>query len=119
MPHVRRLFGNASERLAADFLKRQGLKILERQFFTRFGEIDLIAKDDNEIVFVEVKARRSSDFGYPEESVTQKKLEKIAGVGEFYLKQKGWERRPFRIDVVAIEGEGKNVKIHHIVGVGG
>lgn len=118
MPHLRRLFGNKSEKLAAKFLQRAGYKILDTQFAQRFGEIDLIALDGDEVVFVEVKARRSSDFGYPEESVTRRKLEKIARVGEYYLKENGWERRPYRIDVIAIEGEGKGADIHHIVGVG-
>ena len=63
----------------------------------------MIGKDGNEIVFVEVKARKSNEFGYPEESVTPKKLEKIARVAEQYLRLKKIEDQPFRIDVVAIE----------------
>ncbi|PIX62142.1 YraN family protein [Candidatus Uhrbacteria bacterium CG10_big_fil_rev_8_21_14_0_10_41_26] len=103
MPDARRIFGNKSEDLAAKYLKNLGIKILERQFKTKIGEVDLIGKDGNEIVFVEVKARKSNEFGYPEESVTPKKLEKIARVAEQYLRLKKIEDQPFRIDVVAIE----------------
>ena len=115
MPDVRRLFGNKSENLAASYLKRKGFKILERQFITRFGEIDLIAKDGDEIVFVEVKSRRNLDFGYPEESVTPRKIEKIATVGAQYLQKRKMETAEFRIDVIAIEGDEK---INHIKSVG-
>lgn len=112
MVDVRRLFGNAAERRAAQFLRKQGMKILERQYTTKLGEIDLIAKDGDEIVFVEVKARRSGEFGHPEESVTPSKLEKISKVAQQYLVRLP-EDTPYRIDVVAIEGD----EITHIQGV--
>lgn len=117
MLDARRIFGNKSEDLAAKYLKNLGLKILERQFKTKIGEIDLIAKDGDEIVFVEVKARKSNEFGYPEESVTPKKLEKIARVGEQYLLMKKLEQSPFRIDVVAIEQKEKQKIITYYKGV--
>lgn len=113
MPDPRRQFGNESEEKAARFLEEAGMKILERQYRTRFGEIDLIAKDGDEIVFVEVKARKSSAFGYPEESVTAKKLEKIARVADQYLAGRG--DVPRRIDVVAIEYENeKEMRVTHL-----
>jgi putative endonuclease len=114
---IRRVFGNSAEDLAAKFLKAKGYRILTKQFTTRYGEIDLIARLGDEVVFVEVKARRGSAFGYPEESVTQKKLEKITLVAQEYLKKKGWESRDHRIDVIAIEyGEG-DPEILHLEGV--
>jgi len=113
MPHARRRFGNRGEREAQRFLKKQGYVILERQFTTRFGEIDLIARDGDEIVFVEVKARHSDLFGDPEASVTDTKLQKIAAVGEQYLSQKQLDLS-YRVDVIAIDGEG----LRHIKGVG-
>ncbi len=118
MSDLRRLFGNRGEDQAADFLLAKGYKILARQYRTRFGEIDLIAKDGDEIVFVEVKARQSNHFGYPEEAVTSGKLEKIIQVGEFYLKENAWEHLPFRIDVVAIEGKDGSANILHLEAVG-
>jgi len=99
----RRKFGNKAEKLAARFLIKQGYKILERQYRTRAGEIDLIAKDVDEIVFVEVKARNSNQFGYPEESVTRDKLRKIQTTAELYLQKYKLENQPYRIEVIAIE----------------
>lgn len=112
----RKIFGNAAEQDAAAFLKSKGFEILEKQYRNRFGEIDIIAKDGDEIVMVEVKARKDHEFGYPEESVTKSKLRKIAIVAEHYM-----ESRPdiaWRIDVVAIEYDHAPPKITHIVSVG-
>lgn len=96
----------------------KGMRILARQFQTRYGEIDLIAQDGEEIVFVEVKARRSGAFGYPEESVTSEKLEKIVRAGHMYLQTHGNGEAPFRIDVIAIEEGATPPKITHMLGVG-
>ncbi len=103
--------------MAAEYLKKQGYKILDRQFRTRFGEIDLVAMDGREIVFVEVKTRRSSVHGFPEEVVTETKLHRLETAAESYLKARALEGRPYRFDVVAILGEGKDVDIEHMVGV--
>jgi putative endonuclease len=116
MVDPRRIFGNAAEQDAAAFLKSKGLIILEKQYRNRFGEIDIIARDDDEFVMVEVKARKDHEFGYPEESVTKSKLRKIAIVAEHYM-----ESRPhveWRIDVIAIEYDHTPPKITHIIGVG-
>lgn len=102
-PDIRRDFGNRGEDLAALYLKDKGYKILASQYTTRRGEIDLVCQDKDEIVFVEVKTRRSKIFGYPEESVTPKKLEKIAHVAQLYLQEYKQEDAQYRIDVIAIE----------------
>lgn len=102
MPDVRREFGTSMENLAAEFLMKQGLKILSRQHKTKFGEIDIVCQDGNEVVFVEVKARQTSACGYPEESVTKTKLRHIIKSAEAYMKKLPQDT-PFRIDVVAIE----------------
>ncbi len=112
----RKIFGNAAEQDAAAFLKSKGLEILEKQYRNRFGEIDIIAKDGDEIVMVEVKARKDHGFGYPEESVTKSKLRKIAIVAEHYMSSH--PNIPWRIDVIAIEYDHTPPKITHIVGVG-
>jgi len=113
----RRLFGNKGEAMAAEYLKRQGYKILERQFRTRFGEIDLVALSSGEIVFVEVKTRKSSAHGFPEEVVTETKLHKLEIAAEHFLKKHALEGRPYRFDVVAIVGEGGECQVEHLVGV--
>lgn len=102
MVDPRREFGTSMEKLAAEFLMKQGLQILSRQHKTKFGEIDLICREGNEVVFVEVKARQTSAFGYPEESVTLSKLQHIVRSGQAYMKKLP-SNTPWRIDVVAIE----------------
>ncbi len=116
MVDPRRIFGNAAEQDAAAFLKSQGMTILEAQYRNRFGEIDIIAKDGDEFVMVEVKARKDHEFGYPEESVTKSKLRKIAIVAEHYMASR--PHIAWRIDVIAIEYDHTPPKITHIIGVG-
>lgn len=114
----RRIFGNAAEDLAAAFLVAKGMQVTHRQYRIKMGEIDLVAQDGDEIVFVEVKARKTSEFGYPEESVTQRKLSKIISVGEVFLKTHQLEASRYRIDVIAIEFHEDPPRITHICGVG-
>lgn len=116
MVDARRIFGNRGEQEAEAFLRKQGMIILDRQFRTRFGEIDLVAKDGDEVVFVEVKTRRTNQFGYPEESVTSAKLQKIIRAGEMYMQTRGW-RETYRIDVVAIDASVEPHEILHIPAV--
>lgn len=102
MPDSRRLFGTSIEKQVAQYLTAQGYRIFAHQFTTPFGEIDLVCQDGNEVVFVEVKARTSSSYGYPEESVHAGKLRKIVRCAQVYLKT--WpEDQPWRIDVIAVE----------------
>lgn len=118
MPDRRRIFGDRAEALAARHLTAKGMRILARQFRTRYGEIDLIAKDGDEVVFVEVKARTTNDFGYPEESVTVTKLRKIMQCAAQYLRKQRWDDHPHRIDVIAIEFATNPPRLTHFVGVG-
>ena len=113
----RRRFGNKAENLAARFLISKGYKILKHQYRTRGGEIDLIARDGDEIVFVEVKARTSNEFGYPEESVTRSKLQKIQRTAELFLSKSKFKNVPYRIEVIAIEYRGDDDPIITIVPV--
>lgn len=118
MVDERRMFGDSAETLAAQMLRRKGMVILARQYRTRLGEIDLIARDGNEIVFVEVKARRGLTYGYPEEAVTSAKIHRISSAGLIYLREKRWEAQPYRVDVIAIEYAFDPPKVTHIVAVG-
>ena len=106
-----RLKGNMGEDLATDFLKRKKYKILERNYKNRVGEIDIIAKDKKIVVFVEVKARTSDQFGLPCEAVDLKKQQKIHNVASVYLKQQKLEDSEFRFDVIEIlDGEINHIK---------
>lgn len=91
--------GKLAEDFAAKALIKKGYQIIERNFSTRLGEIDIIAKDKNTLVFVEVKAKTGTYFGLPEEMVDKKKLNRIRFMAEVYLEGKNL---PGRIDVIAI-----------------
>src|SRR3989344_8711425 len=91
--------GRLGEELARNLLKEKGYEILKRNFSTRFGEIDLICKDGDTTVFVEVKTKRGVDFGTPEEMFTKGKAERVKRMASVYLE--GRETN-CRIDMVAI-----------------
>ena len=104
MPDRRQRYGEAGEALAARLLRRQGYRILETNYRTPLGEIDLIARERDTIVFVEVKARRSPHFGHPKTAVTALKQRKLSMVALHYLKTTGQSGVKARFDVVAISG---------------
>ncbi len=93
--------GKAAERLAATWLQQQGLKLLESNYRSRFGEIDLIMQDGREIVFVEVRLRSSNTFGDAGASITPAKQQKLARTAEDYLMRHGMA--PCRFDAVLLE----------------
>ena len=98
----RRQLGDQGEDLAVAALKKQGYKILERNYVTPLGEIDLIAKEGKTVVVVEVKTRRGSRFGAPQEAVNPGKQGRLRRLADYYLKQKGLTGNPVRFDVVAV-----------------
>jgi len=102
MLNLRQQYGAQSESLAARLLKQRGYRILETNYRTPLGEIDIIARDRDTIVFVEVKARRSLGFGGPKWAVTPKKQRKISMVALYYLKTTRQSQAKARFDVVAI-----------------
>lgn len=96
-----RVIGSEGERSAEKCLRDKGLRILERNYSTRRGEIDLVALDGDTLVFVEVKARAAARFGLPQETVGARKQHRLVKAAQSYLLQRGWEG-PARFDVVAI-----------------
>lgn len=100
---IRQGLGYTGERLAAEQLVREGYSILERNFRCRYGEIDLIAEDGQDLVFVEVKTRRGVAYGRPEEAVTLQKQRKLMQVANHYLSLQTQPERSWRIDVVAVQ----------------
>ena len=109
----KRAIGNEGEGFAMTFLARQGLSILERNYTYNHGEIDIVAKDGDELVFVEVKMRRNRRFGLPEESVTPAKQELIRRTAEGYMEEKNIRNVSCRFDVVAILVENGVRKFVH------
>lgn len=101
----KRAVGKEKERLAEAYLKKQGYQILERNFSSRYGEIDIIAKDGVYLVFLEVKYRKTRSGGYPAEAVDSKKRQRICRTAQYYLYKKQLpESTPCRFDVAAILG---------------
>ncbi len=98
----RRQTGQSGESLAVKILKGKGYRIVEQNYRSKLGEIDVIARDGNVIAFVEVKARRTMDFGGPKLAVTPRKQRKISMVALQYLKDTGQMEERARFDVVAI-----------------
>ena len=97
--------GADGERLAAQYLERRGYRILEHNYRTRMGEIDLIAKDGGTLVFVEVKARTDERFGGPAEAITKAKQARIGRLAQQYLAARRLADRLCRFDVVLIRGD--------------
>ena len=99
---TRRQLGDHGEDLAAAALKKQGYKILERNYVTPLGEIDLIARQGKVVVVVEVKTRKSTRFGSPQEAVSVTKQQRLRRLADYYLKDKRLAGIPVRFDVVAV-----------------
>lgn len=93
--------GAWGEEKAAAFLKKQGLRILERNYRCRYGELDIIAEDDDFLIFAEVRLRKSTRFGTPEETVDARKQQKLRLAAESYLQEHPTMKQP-RFDVVAL-----------------
>lgn len=98
--------GNYGENLACSYLKKEGYKIVERNFRIRGGEIDIIALDGKTLVYVEVKTRTSRKFGLPEESVNYYKIKFLERAAKFYRLQRKNLPDLERIDVVSIDLSG-------------
>jgi putative endonuclease len=108
----KRAQGGLAENTAAEFLRGSGYRILERNFNSPFGEIDIIASDGGYTVFVEVKSRNSAEFGRPQEAVNTKKQKHMIKTAISYLKIHKLAGTDMRFDVIAI-GPGSGV-IEHI-----
>jgi putative endonuclease len=106
-------YGREGELLAAKHLIRKGYQILERNFRTRMGEIDIIARNNGYLVFVEVKARQSSDFGGPVSAMTLSKQRKLIQMAKVYMALNNTESNA-RFDVVLIHGSVDSAKIELI-----
>lgn len=107
--------GLALEKIAALYLQEKGLSILQHNFHCKFGEIDLICKNENELIFVEVRYRKNNDYGHPEETINFAKKKKILLAAQHYLTQNIWAiDLPCRIDVIAMVGCVANLNIKWI-----
>ena len=99
----RRDVGILGEKLAKDFLKKKGYRIIETNYRSPEGEVDIIARHGDFLVFVEVRTRTSLEFGSPEESITPAKMERLKATAAYYQQTHSNLPPLLRIDVVAIE----------------
>lgn len=111
MPHSpqdlhKKVLGKKGERLVAEYLRTQGCKILERNYRTPFGEADIVARDRDEIAFVEVKTRSGDLYGEPREAVGRAKQERYRRIVRYYWAQTGEEPNA-RFDVAEVYADGK------------
>lgn len=102
MKILNKQIGNMGEDIAVDYLKKSGYIILDRNFKCKIGEIDIIGKDNNYIVFIEVKTRYGNKYGIPSESVTYLKQRKIYKTAEVYILKNKLHKSNFRFDVIGI-----------------
>lgn len=102
----RREAGQCYEEKAAAFLRQQGYEILDRNYRDRYGEVDIVAREGQYLVFVEVKYRKDMRNGYPEEAVSARKQGRIRHTAAWYLHRHGYgDQTPCRFDVVSVMGE--------------
>lgn len=116
MSKARQGLGRTGERLAAEHLTGQGYRILERNWRRAgLGEVDLVARDGDCLVIVEVRTRRGHPFGTPEESVTVRKQARLIALAEAYAAESDWAG-PVRIDVVGVHlsADGRLLRINHV-----
>ncbi|HTP13779.1 MAG TPA: YraN family protein [Bacteroidota bacterium] len=106
--------GKAGEAEAEQYLRRQGFRILQKNYYYDRGEIDLVAEDGDVLVFVEVKARSSGSHGTAEESITPEKENFLKRTAEGYLLEHQIEQRRCRFDLVAVEWHASKPVIRHI-----
>lgn len=110
------LIGKWGEALAAEYLRKNGYSVIEANYKTRFGEIDIIAEDKKTVVFVEVKLRKNEKFGSPAEFVTLSKQKKLRTSAEIWISQNDTDKN-MRFDVIEIhapDGISKNYSINQI-----
>jgi putative endonuclease len=114
--------GLYGEKMAAQYLKKKGYQVIERNFKNpygrRLGEIDIIAKKDSELVFVEVKTREIGEFNkvLPEENITRRKLHRLSKIARFYIQSKNLWDVSYRFDALSvwIDPVSKRVQIKHL-----
>ena len=112
--YINKELGKLGEDIATNYLKQNGYIILDRNFECRQGEIDIIAKDGKEVVFIEVKTRTSTKFGFPSEAVNKIKQKHMIKTIEYYLFNRNLSDEFIRIDVIEVYIAGTVYKVNHI-----
>ena len=111
---IKKKLGNLGEQIATEYLEKKNCKIIERNFYCKQGEIDIIAKDKNEIVFVEVKTRMGINFGQPSEAVTNIKQRHMLNTAQYFLYKSNCVNSFVRFDVIEVLVANGRFNINHI-----
>lgn len=112
--HIKKELGNLGEQIATEYLEKNKYKIIKRNFYCKQGEIDIIAKDKNEIVFIEVKTRTSNNFGKPSESVNVIKQRHMYQTAKYFLYKTNLLEKQIRFDVIEVLVANGKFNINHI-----
>lgn len=107
-----KITGNKGEELAAEYLQKKGYTILAKNYRSKWGEVDIIAKQNKVVVFVEVKTKTTDKYGEPWEMVNGWKVEQVKRMGEVWCREYGWEGR-VRLDVVGVWLDQNEPRIEH------
>lgn len=114
----RKELGNLSESLAAEHLTNAGLKLVMRNYRCPKGEIDIIARDGDQLVFVEVRSKTSQVMGWAEESIDSRKRQKLRNCATYYVMEQGCQQWPsLRIDLLAVNWTGAGCIINWLKGI--
>ena len=106
----KKVLGKVGEKVVAKYLKKQGYKVLKRNYKTPFGEADIVATDNDEVVFIEVKTRIGDSFGLPREAVDTQKQNRYQKIARYYWAQTGKEPNA-RFDIAEVY-EGKRIEYY-------
>ena len=112
--YLRHKLGKNGENIATEYLKSIGYSIIERNYTARQGEIDIIAKDKNELVFIEVKTRSSSQYGRPADAINFIKQKHLISTIKYYLYSKHLENTYVRIDIIEVYLSKNNYTVNNI-----
>ena len=111
---IKKELGNIGEQIAVEYLEKNNYKILKRNFYCRQGEIDIIAKDNQEVVFIEVKTRSNVNFGQPSEAVNKTKRKHMYRTAKYFLYKSRCLEAFVRFDVIEVLIENGKFNINHI-----
>ncbi|PKB71715.1 MAG: hypothetical protein BZY87_04015 [SAR202 cluster bacterium Io17-Chloro-G6] len=117
MPTPRTKLGDWGEEQAVGFLKEKGYEIVATNYRCKYGEVDIVAMDGEELVFAEVRTRRPGNFGTPEESVSKHKLRRLMATCQDYLQNSGQENKQWWVDLISVrleKGRSKIPKVERI-----
>lgn len=112
--YINQEIGKRGEKKAEEYLKKSGYKILEKNFYSYFGELDIVALEEKTIIFIEVKTRSSLEYGLPSEAVTKLKIKHMYKTAEYYLYKRNLYGMDVRFDVIEIYIKNNKTQINHL-----